>query len=144
MPPYVRWVPRAHAATALANGLVSHNTSAMWIFDLAMPYRPSAGISHGGVLLAFDISANAQTNLTTHRHKNFEDDDYGGEAAHKWEIIIKENERGAYGIGKHRQATTNFHTTTRYATRAEVKSALGLRGDDQAPEAYKPPGGWPG
>lgn len=141
MPPFVRWVPKQFAAQAIQGGLVSHNGSAMWIFDLAQEYRPGSGVTHGAVLVAYDLDKVAVTNVTTRGHIDFEDEAFGGEAAHPDEIIVKHNERGAYGLGRRRQAITNMHTTARYATKKEVAKALKLN-EKEVDEKYKPDGGW--
>lgn len=139
---FYRWVPMAHAQTARANGLVSHNGSAMWIFSLGQAYRPGAGISRGSCLLAFDLDEVATLNVTTREHIDFEDDRFDGEGRHPRQIIVKHNEPGAYGLGTMRQRYTNFHTTTGFATKREVASALGLN-EREVSDNYRPPGGWP-
>ena len=142
MPPFVRWVPREFAATAIAQGLVSHNTSAMWIFDLAQAYRPGSAISRNAILIAYDLDQTAVQNVTTHEHVDFEDPEFGGEAGHPREVIVKSNEVGAYGLGKLRQTVTNLHATTWYATRREAARALGLS-EMEVTDANRPATGWP-
>lgn len=138
---FVRWVPREHAAASLQAGLVSHNTSAMWIFDLTQAYRPGAAIARGSYLLAYTVDDTASINIQTREHLDFEDPGFGGEAQHPTKVIVKNNETGAYGLGKIRQKLTNMHCVTTYARKAEVASALEL--NIREVEAYKPPGGWP-
>lgn len=144
MATYFRWVPSAYAASALAAGLISHNGSAMWIFGTGtgQTYRPGIRITRGSILIAYDLDAMATTNITTRGHINFESDLFRGEAAHMDKIIIKNNEPGAFGIGKQRQAPTNFHTRTRYANKREVARVLDLS-EREVSDAYRPPGGWP-
>ncbi|WP_153043891.1 hypothetical protein [Pseudomonas thivervalensis] len=137
-----RWVPKQYAPIAVGSGLVSHNESAMWIFNLTNTYRPSNNISHGAILIAYDLSDFANLNITTRELINFEADSFEGEGAHPRQVIIKNNEPGAYGLGKMRQKLTNFHTTTRYAKKAEVAKALGLK-PVEVNDNYKPAGGWP-
>ena len=72
---------------------------------------------------------------------DFENPEFGGENKHPWMIIVKNNEPGAYGIGRYRQATTNFHTKSRYATKKEVAKALGVS-EMEVGDAYRPAGGW--
>ncbi|EBA10537.1 hypothetical protein [Sagittula stellata] len=139
MPTFYRWVPKDHAEDALASGLVSHNGSAMWIFSMEKGYRPN--MVKGRILLAFDLTDPAATNITTKKLLDFEDPEFGGENKHPWKIIVKNNEPGAYGIGRHRQATTNFHTKSRYATKKEVAKALGVS-EMEVGDAYRPAGGW--
>ena len=139
---FARWVPQEHAAAAIEAGFVSHNHSAMWIFDLSQTYRPGNGITKNSCLIAYELDATATHNVKkkTLLHKNFEDDDFGGESKWPNHIIVKRNEPGAYGVGKHRQKTTNYHVKTRYATRQEVAKALGL--NEREVDVYKPPTGW--
>ena len=128
MATFYRWVPREHADAAFEAGLESHNGSATWIFSMDTPgfYRTSDSITGKAWLLAFDVSDNASTNLTTHNMIKSTDSDFKGENKHPFKNIIKENEVGAIGIGRHRQKTTNLHTTTRWATKREVARALNI------------------
>lgn len=142
MTQFVRWVPRVHAPAALISGLVSHNTSAMWVFDLAQAYRPAARISNGSILIAYDLDATATANILNRGHIDFEDNGFNGEAQHPECIIVKNNEPGAYGLGSMRQRITNMHTTSRYATKREVARALGLS-EREVGAAYRPTTGWP-
>lgn len=142
MKSYYRWVPKAFAAVAVTKGLVSHNGSAMWIFNLTDTYRPSAGISHNAILIAYDLSDFANTNITTRELIDFEDDNFLGEGAHPRCVIYKNNEPGALGLGTMRQKLTNMHTGTRYARKREVARALGLS-EREVTDSYKPSTGWP-
>lgn len=142
MATFYRFVPREYAADALAKGLVSHNGSAMWIFLLSEDYRPGRRTVKGRVLIAYDIDDTGTTNITTKRLKNFEDDDFKGENGHPNEVIVKNNEPGAYGLGRGRQVFTNWHTTTRYARRREVAKALDVSEFATVMDDYRPPGGW--
>lgn len=137
-----RWVPKQYAETAKEANLMSHHGSAMWVFDLAKSYRPGTAISQGGILLAYDLDATATLNIEGRDHIDFEDEAFGGEAAHPTQVIIKSNEPGAYGIGRQRQGATRFHTKVRYATKREVAKALKLK-EIEVADGYKPPGGWP-
>ncbi len=146
MATYYRWVPKEHAQAAFSAGLVSHNGSAMWVFGMGagQSYRPGQNIYRNAWLLAFDIGANATKNMTTHKLFDFEDDSFAGEAAHPDHNIVKENEPGAFGIGRNRQKTTNLprHTTTRWATRDEVAKALGIS-KMEVEQKYRPGKSWP-
>lgn len=138
---FYRWVPKAHAQDAIRAKLLSHSGSATWIFDATQPYRP--GVLHGAVLIAFELDSIATQNVTTREHMNFEDDGFHGEAAHPRNIIVKDNERGAYGLGRMRQAITNPHVTARYATKSEVAKVLNVREIDDRVDKHKPDVGWP-
>ncbi len=144
MSTFYRWVPSAHAETSLAAGLVSHNGSAMWVFgmDPGQTYRPAIRITRGSILIAYDFDAMATENITKRKLINFESTEFKGEAKHMDCVITKNNEVGAYGIGKQRQAPTNYHATTRYATKREIAKALKLN-ELEVGDAYRPPGGWP-
>ncbi|MEL7090775.1 MAG: hypothetical protein AAFN94_03480 [Pseudomonadota bacterium] len=144
MATFYRWVPREHAEAAFELGLVSHNGSATWIFsmDVGNFYRPSVSITKDAWLLAFEVSDNATTNLTTHNLIKSTADDYEGENQHPWKNIVKDNEIGAIGIGRHRQKTTNWHTETRWATKKEVAKALGIS-ELSVDVGYRPGRTWP-
>lgn len=139
---YYRWVPRQYAPVAVGSGLVSHNESAMWIFNLTGTYRPSNNISHGAILIAYDLSDFASVNITTRELIDFEAANFEGEGAHPRAVIVKNNEPGAFGLGKMRQKITNFHATTRYAKKTEVAKALGLKLIEVS-DNYRPASGWP-
>jgi len=140
---FFRWVPKEHAANAIVLGLVSHNASALWIFDLGGAYRPSAAIARNAYLLAYTLDDTATVNLETREHLDFEHPSFAGEGRHPTKVIVKNNEGGAYGLGKIRQRLTNLHTVTTYARKSEVASALGLNIREVSDAAYRPPGGWP-
>jgi hypothetical protein len=134
---FARWVPREYAQAAVEAGLVSHNASAMWIFELTQTYRPGNRIVKGSCLIVYELDAMATHNVKTTMHIDFESEDFNGEGRHPTNVIVKNNEPGAYGLGKMRQLPTNHHTTTRYATRREVARALNL--NEREVDAYKPP-----
>lgn len=142
MAKFFRWVPKVHAANAIQRGLLSHNGSAMWLFDLTQAYRPGNAISNNAILIAYELDVLATANLTTRQHIDFESDEFLGENQHPNHIIVKNNEIGAYGVGRMRQAVTNLHTRTRYATKPEVAKALGINQMEVDPK-YKPATGWP-
>lgn len=138
---FYRWVPKAFADTAVTSGLISHNTSAMWIVDIkGGNYRP--GMSSGAVLIAYDVDDTAADNIRTVGLLNFEEDTFLGEAQHPDKVIVKNNEIGAYGLGKTRQQICNMHCKTRLAKEAEVRKALGASKKDDI-SGYKPKSGWP-
>src|SRR4051794_38736009 len=134
---FARWVPKEYAEAAIEAGLVSHNNSAMWVFELSQTYRPGSRIIKGSCLIVYELDDTATHNVKTVLHMDFESRNFKGEGKHPNHIIVKNNEPGAYGLGKLRQNYTNYHTTTRYATRREVARALGLKVREV--DAYKPP-----
>lgn len=137
-----RWVPKQHAPAAVANKLMSHNGSAMWVFDLKESYRPGKAISANAFLVAYDFDKTAEINIKTRQLINFESEDFKGEKHHPAHVIVKENEKGAYGIGRMRQGITQLHTTARYATKKEVAKALGLK-EREVADGYCPGNTWP-
>lgn len=140
----VRWVPTRFADQALTTGLISHNGSAMWVFDLDQTYRPGAAISRDAWLIVYDMDETATLNVqNTDLQIDFESDQFRGEGKHQMHVIVKSNETGAYGIGYKRQLITDLHTKTRYATKKEVAKALGLTEREVDDQKYKPTGGWP-
>jgi len=135
-------VPTQYADEARERGLISHNGSAMWIFDLNAVYRPGAGIVKGSYLLRYELSEVAETNIKTIEHIDFESTDFEGESKHPRKIIYKANEVGAYGLGTLRQGITNMHVRTRYASLRETASALNCKEREVDVAKYRPRGGW--
>jgi hypothetical protein len=151
MATFYRWVPKRFAQSALESGLISHHErSAMWIFSMAAEYdyRPSMQSRRENgepyILIAYELDDTGTASL--HRRQvNFEAPDFLGEAGYPQDVIVKNNERGAFGLGKGRQRTTDYHVTrTRYASREEVAKALeiSLRNTNIL-NIFKPPAGWP-
>jgi hypothetical protein len=108
----------------------------MWVFDLKGAYRPGHAISGNAYLVAYDLDKTAATNIKTRQHIDFESEAFKGEKHHPADVIVKENEKGAYGIGRMRQCHTQLHTTARFATKKEIAKALGLR-EIEVPEGYR-------
>ncbi len=111
-------------------------------------YRPSMQSRRDNgepyILIAYELDDTGTANL--HRRQvNFEAPGFLGEAGYPQDIIVKNNERGAFGLGKGRQRTTNYHVTrTRYASREEVAKALNISvRNTSILNIFKPPGGWP-
>ena len=92
MTQFVRWVPKQHADRSIELGLLSHNKSAKWIFDLDQEYRPGAGVTRNAYLIAYDMDDTATRNILDREHINFEDDAFEGEGKHPMKIIVKHNE----------------------------------------------------
>lgn len=141
MATFVRWVPKRYGNDAINRGFISHNKSALWIFDLEQRYRAGNNIANrNSVLIRYILDETATQNIKMIKHVEFESGEFKGEAKHPMEIIVKNNEVGAYGVGKSRQHFTNHHVRTRYATRKETAKALGL--NELEVEPYKPQSGW--
>jgi len=137
-----RWIPKEHAPTAVGKKLMSHNGAALWVFDLSKPYRPGQAISNNAWLVAYDLDATAESNIKSREHIDFEDESFKGEAKHPTKVIVKENEKGAYGIGRMRQGCTNMHVTARFAKKKEVAKALGLD-EREVADGFRPGSSWP-
>jgi len=137
-----RWVPKQRALAAVEEKLMSHHGSAMWVFDLKQSYRPGSAISANAWLVAYDFDQTAEINIKTRQHIDFESEGFRGEAHHPADIIVKENEQGAYGIGRMRQGITKMHVTARFATKKEVAKALGLN-EKEVADGYRPGRTWP-
>ena len=140
MATFYRWVRANHAEDSLLAGFKAHNKSALWVFEMAGHYRPGMA-QRGYVLIAYELDETATYNIRNVEHINFEDG-FLGESKHPRNIIIKENEPGAYGVGQMRQHFTNPHVRTRYATKKEVAKALNLN-EMEIHRSHTPPGGWP-
>ena len=155
---FFRWVPKEHAATALASGFKAHTsakaknqeglTPALWIFTLNDgSYRPS--MSTGSILIVYEVDDYLADGFTSRNQIDFEDGydlagkhyEFGGESKHPDRTIVKKNEKGAYGVGWNVQATCAATTTTRYATKAEVAKALGKK-EGEVSNDYRPGKAW--
>lgn len=117
---------------------------AFWVFDMAQPYRPGANVVEGCVLLKINFTQtdfNAITNAATAINASGDTDtkvtgnsdvDFKGEAKHPDDILVKSNEKGAYGIGVNR--LRNYAPLSiALASDDEVKNGLG-DGKTKAPK----------
>lgn len=76
------------------------SNGAFWVFDLRKPYRPQRKLVRGRLLVAFDFGARGVSMLENESlHVTFPKPEFLGETKHPSQIIVKENEEGAYGIG---------------------------------------------
>lgn len=104
-------------------GVVSEK--AFWVFDLRSDYRPGKKIMNERTLLVFDFGP--QTEAVIKNESNFidfESSEFKGETRHKAQVIVKRNEKGAYGIG----AMIRGFLTPKIslASKKEMATALGL------------------
>ena len=89
---------KAGKFTYTYNGVASDK--AFWVFDLKKPYRPGGGIKSDRLLLAFDFGEQSTSVISNPENFiNFEDEEFKGETKHRTQVITKNNEDGAYGIG---------------------------------------------
>jgi hypothetical protein len=110
--PYYRWI-KTHSpdlTTALQrkqlrstyqkNGEQVESESALWVFRLDQLYKPEVGISTDRTLVRIIFNDEGEL-IMEHpdNHLDFEDPEFKGETGHPIKIIVKQNERGARGIG---------------------------------------------
>lgn len=99
---------------------------AFWVFDLGSEYKPGKGIMKDRILVAFDFGTMTDTVIKNDsNHIDFESTAFKGETKHKTEVIVKSNERGAYGIGAMIRGFLTVNGIS-LATNREVATALGL------------------
>jgi len=81
----------------------------------------------GRVLVVFELSDVSSKYIKNKANQiDFEDANYKGEAKHPKKIIIKSNEKGAYGVGMDLCADLVI-TATRVATKKEYAKVLDLK-----------------
>jgi hypothetical protein len=108
---------------------------AFWFFDLKKSYRPGAAIAKNRLLLAFDFGAqlvNVIENVSN--HLDFESTEFKGETKHKIQIIVKNNEPGAYGVGAMIRPFLTPKITL--ASKTEVAKALGKKEKEVATQKW--------
>jgi len=99
---------------------------AFWVFELESEYRPGRKIMRNRILVAFDFGTMVDSVIKeTSNHIDFESSAFKGETKHKTKVIVKSNERGAYGIGAMIRGFLKVNSIT-LASKAEVAKALGL------------------
>lgn len=99
---------------------------AFWVFDLNSEYKPGKGIMRDRILVAFDFGVMNDTVIKKEsNHIDFESSAFKGETKHKTQVIVKSNERGAYGIGAMIRGFLTVSSIS-LATNQEVAKALGL------------------
>jgi hypothetical protein len=79
------------------------SNKAFWVFDLDQPYRPEEGVVKGCVLLKISLTKDDFNKITANpapiNASGDGDKEFKGEAKHPDDILVKSNEKGAYGIG---------------------------------------------
>src|SRR5262245_50836637 len=106
MPKFYRWYrPNDDLKNAKENVLTytEHGRpsgKAFWVFDMEEKYRPSKRLYDGRVLVYIEFVDHSLITTDTN-HVNFSDpEESGGEKDFPDKVLVKENEPGAYGIGK--------------------------------------------
>jgi len=100
---------------------------ARWLTEKGADYVPNKRLMKDRVLVVFelsDVSANFIRNKTN--QIDFEETSFKGEAKHPKKVIVKSNEKGAYGVGMD-LCTSLVITATRVATKKEYAKVLDLK-----------------
>ena len=132
---YFRWIKADSADLAAiikkaklqytAGGRPSNK--AFFVFEFTKAYRPSSSVVSGRVLVGFELTPAGQRILDAAPRIDFEDSSFRGEARHPTQVIVKQNEQGALGIGKDVLAQLREKIERRWiANKKEVAKALGL------------------
>ncbi|HEY4252642.1 MAG TPA: hypothetical protein VGM87_15630 [Roseomonas sp.] len=123
-----KWKARNLAYTF--NGVASNK--AFWVFSAASAYKPGKNIAGDRFLLKMEFDeAGTQAILLPDNHIYTEDNfnaggaRFLGEAKHPRQVIVKNNEVGAYGIGAMIRSLLIIQTLAP-ASKAEVVAALGI------------------
>jgi hypothetical protein len=87
-------------------------------------YKPDVGVSRDRLLLVFDFGPDGDAIITNKMyHLDFESSKFKGEAQHPTLIIVKNNEKGGYGIGTTVRESLKVKDI-RLATKKEMAWAL--------------------
>src|SRR5579864_5309621 len=115
MPTYFRWIARGPELDAAKTGKMQYSSDkAFWVFAMGASYRPGGGITADRVLVAFEIDDTSQGYIDGATHMSAsESADFKGEAAHPDDVLTKENEPGALGLGKNLYKRINTRGTTK-------------------------------
>ena len=104
----------------------SASRKAFWVFEAESEYRPGRRIMKDRILLAFDFGAEVDKIIRNEANwVIYPSPACKGETKHPEQVIVKENERGAYGIGAGILARLTVNSI-RLATKAEIAKLLGL------------------
>jgi len=120
------------------SGAKVSGAKAVWVFNLQEAYRPGAGVEKNRVLVAFEFDAEGKDAILNPANWIYsEADNFEGEAnpAHWYQVIVKRNEIGAYGLGANFKAHVQV-LNARLANKAEFADALGLN-ELEIKEKYK-------
>jgi len=99
---------------------------AFWVFELSSTYRPGRRLLRDRILLVFDFGPRGDTVVKNQENWiRYPSSKFLGETKHPGGVIVKDNERGAYGIG---QMIFDMlpANAIRLASKEEVATALGL------------------
>jgi hypothetical protein len=102
------------------------SNKAFWVFEEKSDYKPAKNIMKNRILLVFDIGEKLVSVIKNKDNQiDFESDKFKGETKHENQIIVKSNEKGAYGIG--RMVRESLKVKISLASKEEVAAALGLK-----------------
>jgi len=128
---FFRWTPiDAENVRDFKAGVLNYtwqgmpSRKAFWVFELNSTYRPGRRIVKGRLLLAFDFGERGETVVKNPSNfVRFPSAEFKGETKHPTQIIVKDNERGAYGIGAMIFSMLPAKSI-RLATKPEIAKAL--------------------
>lgn len=131
---FYRWVknPSSDLNQALeCNKLVYTNNGkpsrkARWLTEKGADYVPNKRLMKDRVLVVFELSDGSAAFIKNKTNQiSSEDTSFNGEAKHPKKIIVKNNEKGAYGVGMD-LCTGLVITSTKVATKKEYAKVLKL------------------
>lgn len=104
----------------------SPSRKCLWVFDASSDYRPGARVMKERVLVVLDFGADGDRVVRNDANWIvFPTEAFKGETKHPENVIVKENEVGAYGIGAELLPRLSV-VGIRLATKQEVAKVLGL------------------
>ena len=133
MPKYFRWYRSGEDLKKAKNKVLQYtdggqpSNKAFWVFDMEQTYRPSSRLYSGRVLVYLEFQDDSRIR-DRQNHINFSDpEESAGESGYPNKVLVKENESGAYGIGKDVLSGLKLKSV-RLAEAHEVAKALGHKG----------------
>ncbi len=99
---------------------------AFWVFESGSDYKPTKNITKKRILVVFDFGTHGDGVIKNTENRVYsEDQDFAGETGHPSQVIWKNNEVGAYGIGRFVRHWVSVKSI-RLGTLKEMAAALGL------------------
>jgi len=103
---------------------------AFWVFKATSRYHPRKNIATERILIAYDISAQGEPLIERPQHWiRFPGPAFHGETQHPANVIVKDNEPGAFGVGADILLRL-LVKEIRLATRREVANSLDIDPED--------------
>jgi hypothetical protein len=144
---FFRWIKKSSPdCQAAKNGKLVYSNNgkpsnkACWLAEEGSTYQAGTSIRHERVLVVFDFGpAGDEVIKNPENHIDFESPEFKGEAKHPYQVIVKSNERGAYGVGGCIVGHLGIRSV-RLARKEEVAKALGLSPREVQEQSWpKPP-----